>query len=174
MIPTIRVSAGAGLSFVAGMGLVGCVSTTSAEVSEQVAVATDAARSPQCDLLTAEYLRSELATSFRDGRPLHGSTENRTECQWATENRIALVKTVVDQDGRSYADTRRQSQRSLGMVTDVKIGRAERAFQVPGYGLTGMLIKGKYVQVVVAVPTAGAEEIRDIAESVAAKVAKRD
>lgn len=177
MTPRTKVLGSAGLSVVAGLGLSGCVSATSVDRAEQGAettVSTSAMPVPQCDLLTAGYLRDELGTAFRDGRPLHGSDKQRTECQWAAKSGIALVKTVVDEDGSSYADTRMESQRSLGLVTDVDVPGAKRAFQVPGYGMTGMLISGKYVQVVVAVPTASPEAVRDVAESVAANVAGQD
>lgn len=177
MFSTTRVPVTTVVSLLAGMGLAGCVSATSTDVAEQDPATSSAPGSVQaqsCDLLTADYLRSELATTFRDGRPLHGSTQQRTECQWTSQSRTAIVNTVVDEDGDSYGDARRDAQRGLGLVTDVDIPKAKRAFEVPGYGMTGMLIDGKYVQVVVAVPGASAEDFRDIAETAAASVASQD
>ena len=79
----------------------------------------------------------------------------------------------VDQDGGEYEALKRQSQKNLGVVVDAKIPNAKKAFQVPFQGLTGMLVKGQYVQVVVTVPTASTDEVRAVAVEVAANVSDK-
>jgi hypothetical protein len=146
----------------------GCVSAPATDGGAQDATKPVRDDSAQCDLLTTEFLSKQLSTTFGEGRVLPNSSEQRVECQWTGISQIAVVKTVIDSDASSFKQTRNDSSRSLGIVTKAVIPKASKAFKVSTIGLTGMLVDGRYVQVVVGVPTATVADVKAIATEVAA------
>jgi len=150
-------------SIVGAMALAGCVSAADTQTAQSDANADNA----KCDVLTATDLSSVVSPTFREGRLLPSSTDTRLECQYSGESEIAVVKTVRDSTPNSYATAETEIATKIG-AQKVKIPGADKAFQSPAFGLTGMRVDGEYVEVSVTVSGATAQQVQAIAE-IAAK-----
>ena len=153
----------AAAGFVGALALAGCVSAADTQTAQSDANADNA----KCQVLTATDLSAVVTPTFKEGRLLPSSTDTRLECQYSGESEIAVVKTVTDTAPKSYAKAKNEFATQVG-AQNAKIPGADKAFQSPAFGLTGMQVDGQYVEVSVTVNGATLAQVQAVAE-IAAK-----
>lgn len=163
-----------GLAAIAAVGLLalaGCVSAQPPTTQS----ATGGASNPgpdavsRCDRLTTAGLAKQLGVEFAEPRVDPSSTDSLTTCQWTAADQTSLVLTTVatEEPALFYEQTRSNSMRTLGTVTDVDIKGAKQAYQLSSLGRTGMLVPGAFVEVSVLVPTAEPKDVTRVAQMAA-------
>jgi Protein of unknown function (DUF3558) len=158
----------AALGATALVTLTGCVSASNGEsAAAPASVSATPLAQQKCDL----FAQAQLETLFKQGflQPTIDAANTNattTACQWTVSSQegLVLTKVVTAKAAKLYDESKQQSARTLGIVEDIKVPGADKAFELASLGRTTMLVGDSLVEVSVLIPTATSADVHKAAE----------